>query len=306
MKRTLPLAASVLFLGFAVPIAMARSPKTAPAPVPEPTAPKTMLLVEDETGQAVSMELDRYLAGVVLAELPGSFHPEVRRAQAIVSRTYALRRLGSGSHASGADLCISPGCCQAYREPDSREEARAALLAVQETADLVLTYDGELIDATFFSCSGGRTEAAVEVWGTEVPYLQPVDSPGEAAPHNEDTVFFSREDFARRLGLDPEREDGLRPGTVTYTRGGGVSEMEIGGRVYSGVELRRLLELRSTVLELYEDADGIAVTTRGFGHRVGMSQYGAQAMAEAGSDYRDILLHYYTGAALSPLGLLDS
>ena len=174
---------------------------------------------------------------------------------------------------------------------------------MKDTDGQVLVYDGALIDATFFSCSGGQTEAAAEVWGGEVPYLQSVESPGEQAPYNEDTATFTLEEFsARILSQNPEADLSGEPevwfGSVTATEGGGVETLEIGGVAFTGKELRSLLGLRSTIFAVSVSENEIIFQTRGYGHRVGMSQYGAQAMAQAGSTYQEILLHYYTGVSL--------
>lgn len=181
-----------------------------------------------------------------------------------------------------------PSCCQgwiSYEDycaktgDDGPDCAQAAAQAVKATDGLVLVYDGALIDATFFSCSGGRTETAVEVWGSDVPYLQSVESPGEEAPHNEDTVSFSAEEFsARILSQNPGADLSGLPsswfGDTSVTEGGGVEALEIGGVFFSGKELRSLLGLRSTVFTVSVLGDEIFFQTRGYGHRVGMSQYG--------------------------------
>lgn len=298
MKRALALAACVTMLAFAAGLLFASPPPQTEEPVE--AVPETVLRVQLPDGTVTQMAMTDYVTGVLLAELPGSFGPEMRKAQAVVSRTYAARRIGSTKHPSGADVCTDPGCCQGWMDPACADPENAAQnrLAAEETAGQVLIFDGKLIDATFFSCSGGRTEAAREVWGTDVPYLQPVDSPGEQAPHNEDTAVFTPEDFAEKLDvvLTGPPEDWI--GTVRRTEGGGVAEMEICGKVFSGTELRKRLGLRSTNFEMTAEAGGIAIHSRGFGHRVGMSQYGAEAMAQAGYDYGQILAHYYTGAEL--------
>ena len=137
------------------------------------------------------------------------------------------------------------------------------------------------------------------VWGQDVPYLQSVPSPGEEeAPRFSDSVTFSPAEFAGKLGLSADGATENWFGAVTYTDGGGVDTMVIRGKTFSGTQLRSKLGLRSTAFTLSADADGITITTRGVGHRVGMSQYGAQAMAKAGSGFADILAHYYTGAEL--------
>ena len=262
------------------------------------------VLMEDGTVQ--QMDMDEYLTGVVLAEMPASFDIEAQKAQAVVARTYALRRSTvSVKHEQNA-VCTEASCCQGYISPQryaqsggSESGIEQIRQAVQQTSGQVLTYDGQLIEATYFSCSGGSTEDAAAVWGTDIPYLQSTDSPGEEdAAHFEDSVFFSSSEFASRLGTSLWGSPDTWLGEVTYTDGGGVDTMEIGGEVYGGTQLRSLLGLRSTVFSMSAEADGILVYTRGYGHRVGMSQYGAEAMAVAGSRYDEILTHYYSGVVL--------
>lgn len=258
-------------------------------------------------GTLKEMELEEYLVGVILAELPASFEPEAKKAQAVVARTYTRKaQVTGGKHGDGS-LCTDSACCQAYLEPGlylehggTAEGLAAARRAVTETAGLVLVYEGGLIEATYFSCSGGSTEDAVAVWGTDFPYLRATDSPGEeAAAHFTDTVTFSKEELEGALGIslgdDPESWFGF----TTYTAGGGVNTMRIAGKDYSGTELRKLLGLRSTAFTVSLGEDGAIVTTRGYGHRVGMSQYGAEAMAVGGSTFAQILAHYYRGTELA-------
>ena len=211
-----------------------------------------------------------------------------------------------GSKHDDADICTDPGCCQGYKSPDaylsaggSESAVEKVRLAVLETNGLVLRYDGQLIDATYFSCSGGTTEDAVAVWGQDVPYLQAVESPGEEdAPRFTDSVEFSSSEFAEKLGLSAAGDPAGWFGAVEYTEGGGVDTMVIRGKRFTGPQLRSKLGLRSTALEISVAGKTITVTTRGFGHRVGMSQYGAQAMAQAGESFQSILAHYYTGTEL--------
>ena len=260
-------------------------------------------------GQVVSMELDAYIVGVVLAEMPASFEPEALKAQAVVARTYALKRVEEGvRHPQGA-VCTDPGCCQAYISPEEYQKDRGNLsdilkitMAVEATTGQVLTYNSDLAEATYLSCSGGRTEDAAAVWGTDIPYLQSVDSPGEeqALPYRK-TISFTAAEFAGALGreLSGRPEDWL--GVVTYTQGGGVATMVVAGISYSGVRLRRLLGLNSTAFTMTV-ADGmILITTLGKGHRVGMSQYGADAMAVTGSTCQQILCHYYPGTKIDKM-----
>ena len=258
-------------------------------------------------------DLEDYLIGVVLAEMPASFEVEALKAQAVVARTYTMRANSTGGKHGDGSVCTDYACCQAYIDPEqymgqggTQENVNKITDAVMETAGQVLIYEGQLIEATYFSCSGGSTEDAVAVWGTDYPYLQAVDSPGEEhAAHYSDTVRFMPEQFQAALGedLSGEPEDWFGP--VTYTEGGGVDTMRIGGKTYKGTDLRRLLSLRSTAFTL-SAGEEITITTRGYGHRVGMSQYGADAMALSGKGYSEILAHYYQGTVLTSLEAVEN
>jgi len=255
----------------------------------------------------VMLDMQEYLTGVLLAEMPVDFDVEALKAQAVVSRTYALRRNTVGNkHPQGA-VCTESSCCQAYRSIEdflskggTAEMLKKVTQAVESTQGQVLTYHGALIEATYFSCSGGRTEDALAVWGTDIPYLQAVDSPGEeSATYFVDTVEFTASEFASLLEISSQGSADRWLGAVTYTDGGGVATMVIDGKTFSGTQIRQKLGLRSTAFSMYATGDKVHISTRGFGHRVGMSQYGAEAMAVRGSDYQKILYHYYPGTVLT-------
>lgn len=269
--------------------------------------PEYTISVLGSDGIVAQMELERYVTAVVLAEMPAEFETEALKAQAVVARTYALRRCTLGDkHPQGA-VCTDFKCCQAYCTPEeflmhggTAEQLQKVCAAVTDTKQQVLLYDGVLIEATFFACSGGSTEDAVAVWGSDIPYLQATNSPGEEAAETYlQTQQFSRSQFAAQLGVPPESLAGNFIGPVTYTRGGGVENAVIGEQTYTGIELRQKLGLNSTAFWITAIGDTITITTRGHGHRVGMSQYGADAMARQGSDYRQILAHYYQNTQLT-------
>lgn len=254
---------------------------------------------------------EAYLVGVVLAEMPVEFQPEALKAQAVAARTYTHKaKLTGGKHGDGS-VCKDAACCQAYISEEAylaaggtEEGLEKVRNAVSETAGLVLTFEGTPIEATYFSCSGGRTEAAVEVWGTDYPYLRSVESPGEEnATGYRDTVRFTPEAFAKAIGFTPDGDVSTWFGPTAYTRGGSVQTAVIGGETFTGTQLRSLLSLRSASFDLEVKDRQIVITTQGYGHRVGMSQYGAEAMAASGSSYADILSHYYPGTALTPMGI---
>lgn len=259
------------------------------------------VLLGDETLQKV--ELDSYLTAVILREMPAGFEAEALKAQAVVARTYTLKHKGGSRHFP-ADICTDSGCCQGYYSQEAYlndggklENIDKIVNAVKETENEVLTYDGELIDATYFSCSGGRTEAAVAVWGSDVPYLQSCESPGEeVAKHYTDTVTFTKKAFAKALELPDSKN--ITIDYIKYTEGGGIDIISLNGKTIKGTVLRKKLDLNSTAVILSVVGDTVSITTKGNGHRVGMSQYGANAMAQTGANYREILMHYYQGVEL--------
>lgn len=272
------------------------------------------VLLRSPDGTVTEMDMDTYLVGVVLAEMPASFETEALKAQAVVARTYARKAYVTGGKHGDGSVCTRSVCCQAYRteedyltEGGTKESVEKIRAAVAATSGYVLTYQGDLIEATYFSCSGGRTEDAAAVWGTDFPYLQAVDSPGEEdAAFYTDSRTFSPEDFSEKLGIPLSGDAGAWISSVTYTSGGGVDTITICGIPVSGTQLRAALGLRSTAVSLSAAEDCITVTTRGFGHRVGMSQYGADAMALTGSRFDEILGHYYQGTELTRLAGRES
>ena len=294
-------------------------PPAAEEALPAPSAVQVPVSYDRETavcllaeGRTEELSLHDYLIGVVMSELPASFEPEAMRAQAIASRTFALH---CGKH-EGADVCADSGCCQGWTEEEALRQRfgedyedffEKAKSAVEGTDGQVLEYEGKLIDATFFACSGGRTEDAAAVWGSSVPYLRPVESPGEEQAQTFHTqVSRSAGEFARTiLEAAPEARLTGDPaawlGEAEPTPGGGVDTMRIGGVLFSGTELRGLFSLRSARFTLSWDGASFTFDVYGSGHRVGMSQYGAQAMALAGADAETILKTYYTGVALVTL-----
>ncbi len=251
------------------------------------------------------LPLDEYLVGVLAGELPRSFESAAIAAQAVAARTFTLRQMSGGKH--GVWLCSDASCCQAWTEEIDEDWRMELEAAVAQTDGQVLSYEGQLIEALFFSCSGGRTEAAVAVWGGEVPYLIPVDSPGEeAAPRYSGTVRCTAAEFRETiLKARPEAFLSGPPegwlGQTVYTEGGGVASLEVGDATIPGTELRSLFGLNSTCFTLRLEEGMFIFETLGFGHRVGMSQYGANAMAQAGESWQTILAHYYPGTELTCL-----
>lgn len=254
------------------------------------------LTVKSDSG-LVEMELETYITGVVIGEMPADFELEALKAQAVAARTYTLRKLVGTPKHTDADICTDPSCCQAYcdvlNDSGSTEIYHRVAQAVKDTAGQVITCQGALIEATYFSNSGGKTEDAVSVWGADVPYLRSVDSPGEKNYENSYTMSVA--DFCAKLGIDSSENITVE---ATYTNGDGVKSLIVEGAVFSGVQARNLLQLPSTSFSVTVDDENVTIHTKGNGHRVGMSQYGADAMAVEGKSYREILAHYYTGTTV--------
>ena len=269
---------------------------------PDPEEEPVYIPVLQKNGTVEQTELEYYVWGVVLGEMPASFEPEALKAQAVAARTYALRCMEDGVHPENA-VCKEHSCCQSYCDPreygGSKEYAQKVRLAVQQTRGMVVTYLQRPIFAAYFASSGGCTEDAVAVWGRSFPYLKSVESLGESDKSYQNTVVtFTAGQFQQKLGGKIEGKPSQWFGKVTYTAGGGVRTMMIGGETYTGVQLRKLLGLRSTLFTVKVKGEQIVITTNGYGHRVGMSQYGAQAMALDGCDYQEILMHYYQGVGI--------
>lgn len=309
----------VLFFGLVLPGLMINAgAMLLPTPAPQentaptqPPAEKVSLpvLVRSADGSLQEQDLDTYLIGVVLAEMPANFEPEALKAQAVAARTYARKAYVTGGKHGDGSVCTKSTCCQAYLSPEAYREKggteqglAAVTQAVAQTSGAVLTYEGQLIEATYFSCSGGRTEDAAAVWGTEFPYLQAVDSPGEEkAVHYTDSFSYSAAELAQLLELDASGDPAGWFQNVHFTPGGGVDTISICGQEFTGIQLRSKLSLPSTSFSVQTSGDTIVLTTYGYGHRVGMSQYGADAMAVSGSSYREILAHYYPGTEVTIL-----
>ncbi len=291
-----------------------------PTPVAEPTSAPGVwdaghtLRVLQKDGTVEAMTMGDYLWRVVAAEMPASFEGEALRAQAVCARTYSLWKLQAGSHKEdGADLCADSSCCQAYITPEDAAQRWAGnaeaytgkiAAAVAATDGQVLTYEGAPIQAVFFSSAAGSTADAAEVWGRSLPYLVPVDSPeGEEVPNYRSTVTLGAEDVRKLaeqagLGCDLSGEPSGWFQNLTRTASGRVASVELGGASLTGGAARDLFSLRSACFDIAEKDGVFTFSVTGYGHGVGMSQYGANALAKQGKGWREILAHYYTGAEL--------
>ena len=291
-----------------------------PLHAPEPQAGQGTLdesimlqvLIGDEV---IELSMAAYLRGVVAAEMPARFHPEALKAQAVAARTYTLHRtlIAPTPRHPEAYVCGSYACCKAYHdEARLRErwgadyEHYSAIIAqaIAETDGLILVYENQPILAAFHSSSYGYTEASGAIWG-DVPYLQSVRShegPSEV-PNYYSTTELSYAEFRQIATNFPgvTLEEGNTPywiRHVIYTDSGRLGSIEIGGVTLTGPEFRRLFSLRSTAITFTFGDTHMTITTGGYGHGVGMSQFGANTMAELGLGFAAILDWYYTGVNL--------
>ena len=279
----------------------------------------TIKLLHADTGEIEELPLDTYLLGVVSAEMPANFEQEALNAQALVARTYTIYSIvHSGGKHGEADICDDSTCCQAWISKEDRmarwDEAERELNwrkienAVNTTAGKIITYNGEVIDAFFHSNSGGATEAPVNVWGgTNYPYLQSVETAGEDAyaQYSSETVLTKEELKNNILAkhsdfiIDYSQSDCIQ--ILEYTESGRVKTIKIGNLNLSGVEVRTLLGLRSANFEVSIEGENIKFAVKGYGHGVGMSQTGADSMAKQGSNYEEIVKHFYTGVEITEM-----
>jgi stage II sporulation protein D len=267
-----------------------------------------------------AMAMDEYLAGAVAGEMPASFEPEALRAQAVAARTMALYRMEVEPNARhpGADVCTDPACCMAYdgsvrngwgADGSYTQDQEKILDAVRATDGIYAAYQGEPILAVFHSSSAGRTEDSGDVWGGELPYLVSVDSPEtpENNPRYTSTATVTADEFRRAVTEEYEGaatwgdDSSAWISDITYTRGGRIAAVAAGGATITGGRLRAMFGLSSTDADIEATGDGFVFVTRGSGHGVGMSQYGANAMAASGAGYADILRAYYTGIEIKRL-----
>lgn len=256
------------------------------------------------------MNLEEYLCGVVAAEMPASFENEALKAQAVAARSYAVhRKLNPSPDHPDASVCTDFSHCKAYKTQEELEKIWGAdkkkysekiRNAVFSTGGEVIMYQGEVALAVFHSQSGsGRTESSKDVWGGEIPYLVSVESHGEeSAPNFYSSVTVSFEEFKSRIESEFSVVTINSPadiGEIDKSEGGSVKNISIAGKAISGKDIRRIFGLRSSCFEIKADETNVTFEVTGYGHGVGMSQYGANAMAKEGFDYKAILTHYYTG-----------
>lgn len=276
-----------------------------PTPVVTTTTPtKTVTtghtIKLNTNGTVATMNLEDYIVGVVASEMPASFQPEALKAQAIAARTYAMKKTADGS------VLQNSTANQVYKSESQMKQMWGSSYttyynkiknAVDSTQGLVLTYNGKYIDAYYHAISNSKTEMPKYVWGSSIPYLQSVSSNWDTKVKGfQVSTNITYATLSSKLGKTINKNTEFK--ILSETVSGRVENIKIGDSTYSGVKLRSLLGLRSTDFSIVKGDTSVTVTTKGYGHGVGMSQNGANEAAKEGYTYKQILQHYYTGVSI--------
>ncbi len=275
------------------------------------------------TKKSVEMNLEDYIKGVVAAEMPADFDIEALKAQAVAARTFAYGRISgvykstAGVH-DGNDICTDSTHCQAWTSKESALKKWSIFFAarnwgkiekaVNATKGMIVVYKGSIANTLFHASSAGRTENSEDVWsGVAVPYLRSVESSDEDSRGYVTSISIDDAEFLEKLKETyPDNKfnkDIFKSiHIVDHTEGGRVKTLKIGDTTLKGTEFRKLFKLRSSAFKIMKNKDGsLKITTTGYGHGVGMSQWGADSLAKKGGTYMEILKHYYTGVDIIPI-----
>ena len=252
-------------------------------------------------GSIINLNMTDYLIGVVSSEMPASFNLEALKAQSVLARTYALKAKQTGKKLTDT---VST---QSYIDMDQMKNKwensfntyyNKIKNAVENTNGEYLSYNGNYIEALYHSTNNGKTESSLDVFGNYYPYLISVSSEYDKnASSYLRTISMPLDTISNKLGLSLNNDSVIS--ILSYTDGGNIKEININGNNFSGKKVRELLGLRSADFDISISDNNANITTRGYGHGVGMSQYGANGMANAGYSYKDILSHYYPGTTLT-------
>jgi len=334
MKKNLLMLVSVVTLFFSIPFlftitynALCTTPnvKADSAPQISLSSGQPLKIYNYTTSSIMEIDFEEYIVGVLTGEMPASYELEALKAQAVAARSYILSRMeyynsnGTVEEHHGASICTNSQHCKAWLSVEEANEKWGSdwsekyldklKRAVSETKGEYMTYENQTVKAFFFSSSDGKTENVEDVWGSNLPYLKSVESAGDAeSADNESSAEFSKADFIRILkekNSNIQVTDSIKDmiGNITYTDGGNIKTVTLGGIEFKGTEVRSMFNLRSASfnINVSDDNETVIFDVKGYGHGVGMSQYGANFMAKQGKSYTDILTHYYSGVTISKI-----
>lgn len=261
-------------------------------------------VLNQETNTVSKVPLEEYVKGVVAGEMPASFDIEALKAQAVASRSYVLKKMNDNKNNSYDVVDTIKN--QVYLSDDRLKNRwgtnyesynNKVKEAVFTTKGKYIAYDGKVIDALFFSTSNGKTENSEDVFLNAVPYLRSVDSSWDTiSPAFNSSKEISLSDFYSRLNLPYNPT--LNVKILSITNSGAIKKLSINNVSFESYTVRDKLGLKSTSFNITQNGSNIIFTTKGYGHGVGMSQYGAQGMAHQGYNYSDIIKHYYQGVEI--------
>ncbi len=267
------------------------------------TEASKQIVIKDKNAKLETLNIEDYIVGVVAAEMPASFNEEALKAQAVASRTYAIYKINTSTTDFDVVTDVSN---QSYITVEEMEKKwgsdftkyyKKIKEAVLDTKGEVMTYNGEVIEAYYFAMSNGYTEKSSLVFSSDRDYLQSVESNYEKNLKNFSvTKEFIKEEICTKLNISCSK---IKIENIKRSETGRVNEITINDVTFKGTEVRKKLELRSTDFTISKEGDIYLITTKGYGHGVGMSQYGANGMASLGANYQDILKYYYQNIEFS-------
>jgi stage II sporulation protein D len=280
------------------------------AAVPSADAGVEVAVYRFSKAKIENVPLENYLVGVVAAEMPADFNEEALKAQALTARTYIVKQLLTKDHlglpkgAVVGDTEIN----QVFKSEDDLRKSwgmdfnwkmEKILNAVRATSGQIITYKGQAITASFFSTSNGYTENSEDYWPNSFPYLRSVASPWDkSSPKFNNQKIFSVQEFETKLGVKLSSSKVI--GEITkQTAGKRVAQVKFNHKTLTGREIREKLDLKSSDFQWVRKGNNIIISTRGYGHGVGMSQYGANGMASEGKSYQEIVKYYYKGVDIT-------
>lgn len=330
MKRAVIFAIIIAVMMLTVPAAMCgkyTSGETTAGDVTAPSVPSDRTPTDNaaksdekirvwfpEEKKTVETDLRSYLICATAGEMPAAYETEALRAQALAAATLVRRLIREGNEVEGSDgavVAADPGTNQAYMSEDEMKKrwgddyekwhSRIAD-AVDTVIDYEIVYNGEPILAAFHAISSGTTESAENVWGKSIPYLTEVESAGDKlAPNYASSVTVSEDELKKALGIESGKTGSELIKDARYTSAGTLTGVEIGGKTFSGTELRKAFSLRSSSIRIVSADGNVTLSVVGYGHGIGMSQYGADYYARQGCTWREIIAHYYPGTEIKKI-----
>lgn len=264
--------------------------------------------IKQTSGTIIEVPFEEYIVGVISGEMPVSFELEALKAQAVAARSYALVQMNRNKN-NDYDV-VDTVMNQVYLDENALKEKwkdnftnniNKVREAVIETKGEYLSYNGEIVEAMFFSTSAGKTENVEEVFSEKLPYLRSVDSSfdKEVSPVFETITEYSIDDFCSKLGVN--KINPIKVENISTTSTGRIKQIKINNQIFTGSDVAKKLNLKSNFFNINQNGNNIKIVTNGYGHGVGMSQYGALALSKKGYKYDEILKHYYTGVEIKKI-----